>query len=139
MPFIPPTIITAVKNVEYYVWNRYGGRMFLVFPLLDDLAVVGVALSWNYIAVRHYRLNGINRRLQFPAILDTVTGIVSIAVVLAVFVTVGVLWFPTLVPWAHAAVFAFLFYAAFRGVIIIRHASHLRYGDHDPGRTLHVP
>lgn len=125
LPFIPLTITTALQIVEYYVWNRYTGRVFVIFPLLADLAIVGIAFSWNYIAVRHYRLNDINVRFRFPAVLDTVTGIAGIAGVLALFVVVTVVWIPTQVAWVHAAVFTFLFYAAFRGVIIIRNASQL--------------
>lgn len=125
LPFIPLTITTAVQIVEYYFWNRYNGRVFVVFSLLADLAIVGIALGWNYIAVRHYRLNEIHLRFRFPKVVDTVTGIVDIAVGLALLSTVSVLWIPTLLPWAHGAVFAFLFFAAFRGVIIIKNADAL--------------
>ncbi len=125
LPFIPLTIATGSQIVEYYVWNRYDGHTFLVFPLIADLAIVGIAFSWNYLAVRHYRLNGIHLRFWFPAVLDSARGIIVITTLLAISVTVGILWFPHLVPWTHAAVFAFLFYAAFRGLVILRHADEL--------------
>jgi DNA-binding CsgD family transcriptional regulator len=48
-----------------------------------------------------------------------------VAVALAVLATVGTLLIPPLVPWAHGAVFVFLFYAGIRGILTLRYTSTL--------------
>jgi hypothetical protein len=50
---------------------------------------------------------------------------VAVAVALAVLATVGTLLIPPLVPWAHGAVFVFLFYAGIRGILTLRYTSTL--------------
>jgi hypothetical protein len=77
-PFIPLTIISGLQVAQYYLWNRYDGPGIFVFSLLSDLAIVGIAFSWNYVAVRHYLLNGITTRPELPVWLDSGRGIVAV-------------------------------------------------------------
>lgn len=120
LPFVALTLITAFQVGDYFLQQRYGVESLVLFSVLYDLAIAAIAFFWHYIVYRHYHLNGVT--FMRPR------GIGGIAAIIAVFgatTTVGHLWAPGIVAYAHAALIALLFAAGVMGVMITRRAEEL--------------
>ena len=119
-PLIPLTLITGLEIISYYLKSRFPGTSFPLVALLFEWCRIAIAFGWNYLACRHYELNGVGsgERRKIAAI-AVLAGILFAAAPVIQFL------FPRSLPGLNGLVILMLYHAGLKGVLITRKTKNL--------------
>jgi len=119
-PLIPLTLITGLEILSYYLTSRFPGNPLPLLALFFEWGMIAVAFSWNYLACRHYNLNGAGSKERRKIL-------ITAALSGFLFITAPALLFfvPRMIRFLNAMVILMLYHAGIKGVLILRKKKRL--------------